>query len=396
MQEHTLKSHPGKIRQGLFTAGAVFVCLAALVTPLSTSLLGLFSILSFLAWLLAGGLTQLPPIFKTNRSTAAALLLFSFMVVAIFYSPAEPSEALSVLKKYRELIMLPIVFSLLSISPKYRTLAINCFLTGCIILMTLSYLMFFDLFAAERYGYSLVYHITHSFFMAVLAFWALHYSLEPGIKRYIWGFVFAAAVINIIYIAPGRTGMFVFCCLMLLFLFQRLSLLKCIVSLIVFSLFLGGAYYTSENVSGRIHEAVEEMQNYEPGKSRTSVGQRFDWWNVSIDLIKQKPIAGHGTGSYRLVHRRSIENTKITPTDNPHNEYLFLGVQFGLIGLILFFAMIALQTLEAQKVSATYRYLFHGVLLALLAGSLMNSLLFDSQQGHSYLFMSAALLAGTD
>lgn len=391
-----MKLDTGKIRQGLLTAGMVFVCLACLVTPLSTSLLGIFSVLAVLAWLLAGGIVQLPVVCKRNPSTFAALALFGFMIIAITYSPAQNAEAFAVLKKYRELVMLPVVFCLLSTSSRYRKIAINCFLTGCIALMLLSYLMYFNLLQGERYGHSLVFHITHSFFMAVLAYWTLTNSMIPGKGRYFWAITFVAAVINIIYIAPGRTGMFVFCCLMLLFLFERLSVMKWLASLLVFFALIAGAYSTSPNLSGRVHEAMQEIQQYEPGKSKTSVGQRFDWWKISVDLIKEKPLIGHGTGSYRILHDNAIKGTHITPTDNPHNEFLFIGIQHGLIGLVMFFLLIALQLHESGKIPANNRYLFHGVLLALLAGSLMNSLLFDSQQGHFYLFMSAALLAGTD
>jgi O-antigen ligase len=64
-----------------------------------------------------------------------------------------------------------------------------------------------------------------------------------------------------------------------------------------------------------------------------------------------------------------------------------------LIGLVLFFCLIVFQLIEGARLDKSPRYLLQGVILAFLAGSLMNSLLFDSQQGHFYLFMSCALLA---
>jgi hypothetical protein len=39
--------------------------------------------------------------------------------------------------------------------------------------------------------------------------------------------------------------------------------------------------------------------------------------------------------------------------------------------------------------------LLQGVILAIVSGSMVNSLLFDSQQGAFYLFMSAALMSTT-
>ena len=67
--------------------------------------------------------------------------------------------------------------------------------------------------------------------MAVLAFWAAHYFIESKQYRYLWLLLFVATVVNSIYIAPGRTGMFILPVLMLLFASQRLSLKKQLVGL---------------------------------------------------------------------------------------------------------------------------------------------------------------------
>lgn len=372
------------------------MCLACFFTPLSTSLLGLFSILAVAAWLLSGGFLDLPRQFRANPSCLVALLFFCLMVAALTYSPVPPMEGFATLRKYRELLLMPVIYSLFSLGSSQRQHARLSFLAGCVVLMIISYLGYFDLFDSGRYGYSIVFHITHSFFMAVLAFWTMHKASEKGWRRYCWLLVCAAAVINLIYVAPGRTGMFVFCCLTLLYLYQRLSMVKWAVSIVIFALLLVAAYHSSDNFSSRVEEAVSEMMNYETGRSRTSIGQRFDWWKVSLQLVKDKPLLGHGTGSYETMHRRATRSDRVTPTDNPHNEYLFISCQFGLVGLSMFFLMLILQLQEARGISLKDRQLLHGVLLALLAGSLMNSLLFDSQQGHFYLFMSGALLASGD
>lgn len=383
-----------RVSDKLRIAGALFICLACFVTPLSTSLLGLFSALAALSWLLSGGLSELPRQFKTNRSTLIALILFVFMAIAIIWSPAEPLSALNTLKKYRELLLFPVVVSLLSVSERYRAGAELSFIAGCCILMVISYLMFLGIIPEDRYGYSMVFHITHSFFMAVLAFWTLNLAIDSPVYRYMWLIVFTAAAVNILFVAPGRTGMFVFCCLMVLVLYQRLTLSKWLLSVLAFFVLITCAYQVSDNFSNRIQEAVQEIYKYEPGQSRTSVGQRFDWWTTSYQMIKEKPLFGHGTGSFAIVPDNNRQNRGMTPTDNPHNEYLFLTVQVGLVGLILFFSLIFHQLRIAQKLPLQKSYLLQGVILALLTGSLMNSLLFDSQQGHFYLFMSSALMAG--
>ena len=108
---------------------------------------------------------------------------------------------------------------------------------------------------------------------------------------------------------------------------------------------------------------------------------------------------GYGTGSYPFVQERLTTNSEITKTDNPHNEFLFLTIQFGLVGLLLFISLIVAQIFFSRQIPLQKQMLLHGVILAITSGSLINSLLFDSQQGHFYLFMSAALMtaqAGDD
>lgn len=373
-------------------AGSIFICIACFFTPLSTSLMGIFSGLAVLCWLLSGQFLHISSYLKKYPATLVSLLLFLFMCLALSYSPAEVSEGITILKKYRELLLLPIVVSILSLSNRYRFLAETAFIWGCIALMMISYGIAFELIPEDRYGHSIVFHITHNFFMAVLSFWSLHSTASPGKFRWFWGVIFLLSVGNIFYVAPGRTGMFVFICLILLFMFQRLSIKYCIIGIIIFCTAITAVYYTSENFSGRLNRVVKEVNNYKPGKARTSIGQRFDWYRSGITLIKQKPIFGYGTGSYPYVQEMAVKGTRIKPTDNPHNEFLFLTIQFGFFGLLLFMALLVTQIFYARKVVPEKQMLLHGVILALVSGSLMNSLLFDSQQGHFYLFLSAALM----
>lgn len=376
-------------------AGLFFVWLACFFTPLSTSLLGVFSLLAALCWLGAGRFRTLARDCRAHPALFFALLLFAFMCLAIIYSPAGLPEALDTLKKYRELLLLPIIVSLLSISRQARYRARTSFLAGCIVLMLISYAMALDLIPQHRYGHSLVFHITHSFFMAVLGFWSLNRAFtEHGLRRLFWLLVYFTATVNLFYIAPGRTGMLVFVFLMALFCWQRLSLAKAVTGLLLICAAITTFYYTSDNFSGRVSEVINEINTYEPGQSRTSIGQRFDWWMVAGQLIAEKPIFGHGTGSFQAAQQQTSDHTKIKPTDNPHNEFLFLAVQFGLFGLALFITLCCYQLREGAQLPRNENFLLQGVIAALLVGSLMNSLLFDSQQGHFYLFMSAALMAG--
>ena len=269
----------------------------------------------------------------------------------------------------------------------------TAFFAGGIILMSISFLMATGLVQGERYGNSITYHITHRFFMAILAFWTAHRLADAGRSKAAWGWggLLAAVIGNIIYIAPGRTGMITLFVLCILFIWQRFSWKKQVIGLLVFTLLLSIAFYSSDNTRNRLDGALNDIRNYQPGISRSSLGMRFDWWYDCVQLIREKPVFGHGTGSFTLEHDRLIKGTSIKPTDNPHNEYLFITVQLGMVGLMAFLGLFITAWFDSLKQPPDRRRLAQGVIVSMMVGCLANSFLFDSHQGHYFAFLIALL-----
>ena len=341
--------------------------------------------------MLSGNVFSLFRLMGRNISVSLAIALFLLLAIGVVYSPASLNDAFLFLKKYRELVYFAMVVSLLNNNEGAARLAEDSFVAGCVVLLLISYGIYFSIIPSERFGHSVVYHITHSLFMAVLAFWCLQRIFESRQYVYLWMGLFLLTTANLFYIAPGRTGMLVYIALIGLTFFQRLSWRKSLTAMILVVLVIGAAFFTSSNFSTRVTEAVDEMRNYQAESSRTSLGMRFDWWRNSVDLIKQKPILGHGTGSFVIVQGELIKESDTQSTDNPHNEYLLLAVQTGLVGLFLFITLLAAQFIDSFKLQPPRRYLLQGVVVAMAVGCLMNSFLFDSHPGHFYAILSAVL-----
>ncbi len=361
--------------------------------PLSTSMMDLCSTLVLLFWLFSGRLMAWPHLLRRSPVASLAAGLFVYFAVATVYSPAAGGEAVSVLLKYRELLLLPVVMSLVGGDEVLIRRAENSFLAGSIILLCVSYAMAFSLIPSARYGYSLLFHITHSFFMALLAFWSCQRLIDHRRYRLFWILIFLLATANIIFVAPGRTGMISYAILMVLALMQRLTLKGRIAGCLVFLVIIPAGFYASANISSRIQQALQDIIHYEPGTSRSSLGMRLDWWANSVDLIGRKPVFGHGTGSFAEKQRELIKGTMTMPTDNPHNEYLFIGVQLGLPGVALFLLLLFSQWRCAAKLARDRRFLGQAIVLTMATGCLMNSFLFDSHQGHFFAFLSALFLS---
>lgn len=381
-----------RFRHRANSVGIICIVLCCFFIPFSTALMGATASLAVVCWLLSAEIIRLPETIKAHPSASLALILMLLLAGAVLYSAAPTNEALSVLKKYRELLYFVMVLSLFRDNEGAARLAEDAFIAGCIVLLLVSYGIYFELLPPGKFGHSLVYHITHSLFMAMLAFWSLHRALDArGTTLLLWLSIFTLATINLFYIAPGRTGMLLYITLITLTLVQRLSWKKWLPATLLVAVGIAITFTTSSNFSTRVHEALQEIQTYQADSSRTSLGMRFDWWSNSLQLIAEKPLLGHGTGSFQVVQEDLIRGSETKSTDNPHNEYLFLGVQAGLVATILFVALMISQLLASYRLPPPKKNLLQGVVAAMAVGCLMNSFLFDSHPGHFYAILSAIL-----
>jgi len=377
----------------LSQAGAFAVIATCFFIPFSTAFTALFSSLAVLFWLLSGKFLKLPETLRTSSVSLVAILLFLLFLIGLLYSPAELSDGLSNLKKYRELIFFPIVFSLLHGKRWAQVSAENGFIAGCIVLMLVSFGMSLSLITSDRFGDSLVYHITHSFFMAILIFWSAQRATgSKQIDRYFWMFIAVVALVNLTFLAPGRIGMLVLICLAILYCIQHFSFKKQVAGFILLSIISATLYFSSDNISSRISGAVDEIQTYNQGSSRSSMGMRLDWYNNCLTLFLERPVFGYGTGGFEVAHDKLIEGSETKATDNPHNEYLFIAVQLGGAGLFLFLLLLSMELRSSMKLEKTNRFLLQGIVVSMAVGCLLNSFLYDSLQGHYFAFLSAVML----
>jgi hypothetical protein len=124
------------------------------------------------------------------------------------------------------------------------------------------------------------------------------------------------------------------------------------------------------------------------------MGMRMVLWNNTIELIKARPLLGYGTGGFQKAYQSKIENEpawKHEITHDPHNQFLKITTEQGLIGLVVFVAMI----LSAfwQKPSLTYFVLGIGILLEWCGNSLFSSHFSTFSEGRFVFLWCGAMLA---
>jgi hypothetical protein len=104
------------------------------------------------------------------------------------------------------------------------------------------------------------------------------------------------------------------------------------------------------------------------------------FWERSLNFITDAPILGHGTGS---IHKLFAESG--WETTNPLQQTFAVGLQIGVIGICVLWAM-WLSHLRLFRGSSLPHWVGLVVVIQNIVGSLFDSQLFDSTLGWTYVF----------
>ena len=129
-----------------------------------------------------------------------------------------------------------------------------------------------------------------------------------------------------------------------------------------------------------------DLSKDQPGSTRIRL------WQTSINMIRDKPIWGIGLGNFsRLFDRYKVEGTYDT-TCHPHNDYLNVAVNTGLLGLLAYLSIWAVflystvrslrentgsrlaRSVQMGAVAAIVAFLFAGLLQCYYTDAEVNML----------------------
>ena len=149
------------------------------------------------------------------------------------------------------------------------------------------------------------------------------------------------------------------------------------------------SYIYSETFQRRMEPVVDFfVEQSEGGIGSDASDFRPKTWMDTLEMIGNKPIIGYGPAIYRysFPEFRNRYTGKRTVTGHPHNEYLELLSDYGLIGFILFAAACFCSISRCVIYSFTAKEKRHAFMgfgaLAMISGTMVHSF-FDFQM-HVY------------
>lgn len=191
---------------------------------------------------------------------------------------------------------------------------------------------------------------------------------------------------NILFVVTGRTALVIIPALALLYGYRHSGwkgfLGACALILAVAAVGWTASPYLRERVSG----IWSETERYEKNSEANSSGLRLDFWRKSIGFIESAPLLGHGTGSITDEFKRAKDlRTPVGATiaANPHNQTFAVGIQLGLLGIAVLWAM-WLSHFMLFRAAGLWGWIGLVVVTQNVVGSLFNSFLFDFTEGWLY------------
>lgn len=313
------------------------------------------------------------------------LLFYAIMIVGTTYSIASKEVAIRMAIGWSKLLLVPIGLSLFA-DTRWKSRFLKSFIGVVTVCAVVSFGLWFleiDLPVASRErGVFLRNHATQGMAFAVGAFSAFLLAVESAGGRLRRLYVLCALLLlaNIALVTTGRSGYLVVmvCAVMAVsgyfFFGQRRLAAWEITGAVLLVVGVAGVLLLVPTSRERMMLGVQEIQQYEQAKEETSMGIRMVFWKNTIEMIREQPLLGYGTGAFGTAYdRKVVGRTGVagTPAGDPHNQYMKITAENGVVALVVFLGF--LVAAARQQCAAPWRLLGLCVLASWCATSLFNS-----------------------
>lgn len=365
--------------------------------PISTALTNVILSFLILAWFLAGNLHHKAIYIFSHPITKLVLVFYLVFVMGSLYSDALGPDISQQLWKMSKLLY--ILFLLpLSSEKQWRYLSFTAFFMAMVLTLILGLLKIYTgLPIPSKFTAACVFknHIDTNLMMAFACFILGHFLLSTHQRklRYMACLLLALMGFYVLWLCEGRSGQIVFAALWLLLCLQRFSFKYILLGVLALAILFGGVWLGSPRFQTRLQSVGEDWVLYQSGKTDTSVGLRLEFIKESWNISQKSPWWGFGTGSFKQVYEQHAEKQGLQITRNPHNEYMNILVQLGILGLSIFLLFLLTLFKISFYLPLTERYLLQGLLASFTIGCLGNSWLMDFTSGYFFVTSIALCLA---
>ena len=337
----------------------------------------------------------------TRPASALPIALVALALVGTLWSDGSWHERSHVLGQVSKFLVLPLLIYHFQRSPRGVWVFV-AFLASCALLAVMSGIAFLDPnFSAKLYFSRGPYLPTKGVFVknyidqgqelslcaVALAYPVVTLLRQKHIKlALLLAAVAIALVANMMFVVTSRTALVTMPVMLALFALLHLRWPVAVATLCAGGVLIAALWYASPILRATVGKFVADYQQSEKLNNISGMGSRLEYWRKSLIFIAQSPLIGHGTGAVRGLFERAATGVKGPSSEivsDPHNQTLNVAVQWGVLGVVLLYAMwIAHLLLFRGEGLPSWIGLL--VVIQNMLTSLFNSHLFDFAEGWMY------------
>jgi O-antigen ligase len=371
----------------------VFFILVAVSLPWSTSLVAIFAV---------AALITMAPFFDAKTFLEILKRPVSFLPVALFllaaagtlWSDAPWGERFYSVGPAAKLLMVPVLFYHFERTARGLQVFV-AFLVSCVLLMAMSWLVAFDphlaLKPGAEYGVPVKNYIDQSqefALCAVVLAYPVISLLRAGrpVAALLLSAIILGFLVNMAFVVVSRTALVTIPVMLAVFAFLHLRWKTSVIIFCAALALSALAFAASPKLRWTIETFSRDYALYKEENRATSMGLRLEYWQKSLRFIANAPMLGHGTGSTQRLFEQAAVGRVGAAADvvrNPHNQTLNVAIQWGVLGIILLYAMWS-SHLWLFRSDGLMAWIGLMVVVQNFFTSLFNSHIFDFNEGWMY------------
>ncbi len=367
--------------------------------------------LLIVCWVASGEWREKLRRITANPVSVSVLLLFGWLLMGTLWGGGSLEERALSIKKYADLLLIPVLISM-AIDARERNRTLLALAASLVVTLLLSLVLSMGfllptsgaLHCDPSNACVFKKHTTHNVLMAfgALLFAILAWRSQGRRVRWGWSLVSLLAVGNVLLMVQGRTGYVVIAALAILAFHMTLGWRGILAAIVVLSVSFSTTYQVSSSFHERVNLAVSGITQWDPKVAVVgdAVGWRLEYFYHTAEIIQDHPLIGVGTGGFVQAYRTRTEQTGLAGLDvppHPHNQYLFILAQVGIVGLGLLLWLFVQQWRSASFAGdETYRLLARGLVVTIAVGCFFNPFLVDHTEKLFYCMFSGLMYSGTD
>ena len=341
---------------------------------------------------------------KFQNLTILILIIVGYMLATVGWSSATISESLHAWTRHARILTIPILYMVIRTRSEGRTV-LRAFAFAQIFVVLSAWLLVCGVpvpwataaTSKETYavfGSYLEQSISQSVLVALLWFARDWIFGSRGRWFAIFG-AFSTLVLTLGFL-QGRSGHMVALGIIAMAVMFELPRRQKWLAVVIVAGVVALAFIGSKNFRDRMLSVSSEVATYsERTVSESSSGVRLYYWHVSVLAAIEKPLLGHGAGSWNHEYRRlgsSKANPMTLSTSDPHQLFLLWLVEGGLVGIGLLVALLLYMLRCSRELEQSEAHILQATIAALFISGMFNSIIFGIGMGDFFCIAIGTLL----